>query len=1383
MRGTMQVQSFGDSVVPSKMPRILRPVGEMSFHGFSTLKNLPRFTHEEAESILSSSIGEKEGKDISTHWNPSKSYLQTNRSPGVNTSVTNRSLLSQVPCRPEHMTITVDKKSYLEKKDLTPGQKLTFLNQLPEPGSPSALGDHLPVPLRKLPIGGANVSQQTDFAGLAIPKPVYGQKACCVENLCSSGPLYSIEHGGSQINASIFNQELMSEYGQMSLLQRKEHEAMMQRQVLDHRHRLPLQEAQADDYHAMRYCSPIKLPAFLEPNYHSFPYMGSACSVISPSVGQYHSLRFPTKMYHSFPVSSSSTFEEMQQMTLSHSDKIYTEHISDGLKHTQRSAYPSFHYMQASLNVPSSALYSDVRENQRHELLGSLNKQSTPAQYLVPHPASDEVLPSCPVSPSHSDLNSYEVSAYQLYKMQSSAGQKRTFPDGPVFTLPHAEQTEDYSLKKLLSSSGGLCRQAFGSGAFHRVQPRFDQRSSSESPKLNDRLTSPNGSVHNSIDHYQTETGRADLDLNDSDLSSLYTEGNEKKLSNTNVITTECLKQMDSDNILEDNVLVNPKIEEINKNCSERPDVLPSPPMPVIHSVFSLAPYKAYLDATGGLPAQNILQSGHPQSDICEIKPGRQNLDNDSQQELQESKQRLKPTVLQSVSTKEFQQIKTEENADEITNSFEAENQCKEVPKEAGFLTAFSDFVLDLSIRKSESDESACKRQKLTHCSEEYTARFPKMYGPVDAPELNCSNGSSILQPTGPQQSISSPRPLNTEFWFQQAPHKQPKLSAFKFVLPDAKLPSDNATKAPFQSLGPKLQPKLLVGPMPNLKSSRRVLHHFMELHQLLCRLISTSVSNTPEGELRAWLDKSGLGLPVSSVDKTQSISSLLRVAVKESWLRCNDIVEAFQQVISQLKGFVSTHKCPFPHVVRAGMLFIPILVVKESLFPQVPGTSIDQVLQELRVELRPTTLSEERHFTKLQGRACSSKLRRLLSLKHLPDVYPDALNLFYHICVSKHLGAELGTTVKKEQVLLKHCEDYTAKCPQSKFLVQDSPKHLKNKVYIKKQKRNSKRKNVSRSLLSEGDLQYQHSDNWSIVKSLTKDAESSQGTFSEDLVNIKIKTEQDSPNLEQAGMEVPDSAWGPVMSDDCSVGSDTDTERTSTFSCQSQSSTSSTLPVNSHTHSGMILKLRKVLFKKDPIGCEANHQRVCKTGRCGQPAHTGVHSGNRNASVGRNFSENAWTVHPKVAKSMKSSSSETQKSTRSSKALQLCHSTKSLHLRRSTKSMHLRRSMVQIKYCSYLSASHTTQRRRWVLRSAVRTARQAMKDCYPELVGKRICHLYEEKDKSEVWYKGIVVRVHEPHPNPLKVVFEVKYDSEPEWQYYLELLMDYKKGWLKVED
>lgn len=102
------------------------------------------------------------------------------------------------------------------------------------------------------------------------------------------------------------------------------------------------------------------------------------------------------------------------------------------------------------------------------------------------------------------------------------------------------------------------------------------------------------------------------------------------------------------------------------------------------------------------------------------------------------------------------------------------------------------------------------------------------------------------------------------------------------------------------------------------------------------------------------------------------------------------------------------------------------------------------------------------------------------------------------------------------------------------------------------------------------------------------------------------------------------------------------------------------------------------------------------------------------------------------------------------------------------------RSSFLKVKCCPYLSA----ERRRHLALQQQAAARLR----YPDLVGKKIRHLYEEDDKSEVWYRGEVLRVHEAHSNPLKTIFEVRYDSEPEWRYFLELLIDYKKGWLRIE-
>lgn len=193
---------------------------------------------------------------------------------------------------------------------------------------------------------------------------------------------------------------------------------------------------------------------------------------------------------------------------------------------------------------------------------------------------------------------------------------------------------------------------------------------------------------------------------------------------------------------------------------------------------------------------------------------------------------------------------------------------------------------------------------------------------------------------------------------------------------------------------------------------------------------------------------------------------------------------------------------------------------------------------------------------------------------------------------------------------------------------------------------------------------------------------------------------------------------------------------------------------------SGMILKLRKML------GGGLKRKKACyeAVSECGTVCESSLPLGD----VGEVGSSNKHLQKtPKVAHKWKGKRS-------------FSHAFRSL----GGTSNPNRRSLLKNKYCPYLSVSHSAEhRRRLVLRSAVQRARGAMRTCYPDLVGKKIRHLYEEDDKSEVWYRGEVLRVHEAHANPMKTIFEVRYDSEPEWKYYLELLIDYKKGWLKIED
>ncbi|KFU92393.1 Uncharacterized protein C15orf39, partial [Chaetura pelagica] len=162
---------------------------------------------------------------------------------------------------------------------------------------------------------------------------------------------------------------------------------------------------------------------------------------------------------------------------------------------------------------------------------------------------------------------------------------------------------------------------------------------------------------------------------------------------------------------------------------------------------------------------------------------------------------------------------------------------------------------------------------------------------------------------------------------------------------------------------------------------------HFTTLHTSLCHLLSCSVSQSSPQLLR------------------ESPEPQKATKGKEIWLAFQDVASLLTNLLSQLETFMFSRQCPFPHVFRAGAIFIPIHVVKEKLFPKLPGASVDQVLQEHKVELRPTTLSEERHLRDLELKSCTSRMLKLLALKQLRDIYPDLLTLHWHSSIRQQLG------------------------------------------------------------------------------------------------------------------------------------------------------------------------------------------------------------------------------------------------------------------------------------------------------------------------------------------------------------------------------------------
>nr|XP_026649705.1 uncharacterized protein C15orf39 homolog [Zonotrichia albicollis] len=216
---------------------------------------------------------------------------------------------------------------------------------------------------------------------------------------------------------------------------------------------------------------------------------------------------------------------------------------------------------------------------------------------------------------------------------------------------------------------------------------------------------------------------------------------------------------------------------------------------------------------------------------------------------------------------------------------------------------------------------------------------------------------------------------------------------------------------------------KVLVVKKVGIPSGTPSGQYFSSLHTLLCDTISGSVSRSSPELLRQWLKKAELAeelgeMPkslTSPKDGSKAPNAQKPSNGKEIWLAFQDVAALLTKLLSQLRTFMSA--CPFPHVVRAGAIFIPIHVVKEKLFPKLPGSFVDQVLQKHKVELRPTTLSEERHLRELELKSCTSRMLKLLAIKWLPEIYPDLLNLHWHSSIQQQLGSPgLEALVAKQQ-------------------------------------------------------------------------------------------------------------------------------------------------------------------------------------------------------------------------------------------------------------------------------------------------------------------------------------------------------------------------------
>ncbi|XP_072290970.1 uncharacterized protein C15orf39 homolog [Eucyclogobius newberryi] len=782
--------------------------------------------------------------------------------------------------------------------------------------------------------------------------------------------------------------------------------------------------------------------------------------------------------------------------------------------------------------------------------------------------------------------------------------------------------------------------------------------------------------------------------------------------------------------------------------------------MPVINNVFSLAPYQTYLQMS-----RLFLDTLHQGSSI----QGRTEQSNENVKQpfaISEDFVSKSPPVREDVATKHVKRrdvrsdspkamvIKNQENLRQIQQrtqrpSFEVKVKREHPDGPPHTCAAMPELVpLDLKLRpnRADTDPKTCKKESdettdQSSCSEtsEYSEQLviiKKEPEEIDQPEggpvleikkcdsdLHSSRddnrtsggecGQREATPTrSPPPALSAPPHLEARFNFLNIPPECLKLSNYNIIFPEGHLlrSVQKPAKSPEEQ---NTQPTV-----PDVPLQMPVRKHFFELHQSLTKLISKSVAATSEDTLRAWLSQMELNHITPS--KNQKVSCLLGSKGQNACLN-EEMKSSLQQVYQRLTEY-SQERCPFPFVMRAGAIFLPMLVVKEVLFPSVHNGLIDQVLQEHKVVLRPTTLSEEKALIQMNKRACSSRLRRLMSYKHLPDVYTDVVNLLYYTCVCKQLGLELDHSVDAEadESCAGPSSSRSSPVPPSPH---DDSEELQSTSLLK---RRSRIKRSSRRMFL--------------------DCSSDEGEQ-----NGSPESALD-PDQQPAVSDGSGASWMcPLLSEELPadvMGGKSNMQPNFKPSLARQ------FQEKSKKRSGVILRLRRTSDRKrmsyrPVLDSEKLHLETRQSGTDSAQEPSGQLV-RRTAEVAR------W------------------KRTSFSNSLRPLNAYSKRKLR----------SLLTIKYCPYLSACHSADyKRRWVLRSAVQRARRAMKIYYPDLVGKKIQHLYEEDDKSEVWYKGEVLQIHKAHHDPVKTVFEVRYDSEPEWKYYLELLIDYKKGWLKIED
>lgn len=908
------------------------------------------------------SLSGQETLDLPSPWSPSRILVRSGGSPAVHASATEGSVTNPVIYRPENVTFPEDNSSPTVAEEVVVKQKLTYCARSPRKHSPNSVELMSPVPFRKIPTGCPSLSPSTaeKTGGLAIPKPVYGHRPCCAAQKCTIGHSYTMDQELQRMPPPMFEDDRMAYYGHWACMHKKESETLIQQRLLPFEvcgERVPLKDATTEGYSGLSPGKPQRVSAFSDPRQSNYMY----------------------NHVHPFIPSSPDRCQRFQMPSQAHKDVAHVYEPVPGMQYgTHMQIYQDCPHTSKYRDIPQHPLLYCPKDN--IDVYRPENPQQTSRQSPVLQPFfRDFINPYTVVPPNHPFVRT--VPAYPAYRSQLNTRHMNLFNKRPFCppVMQQVEQPLDFSMRREQDADSNQGQPLQGQlgikGSFHQTEPQYMVSNDLhvENSSLDTPCQKKDKCLFNS--HSYTSPPICPEDLFNKKQSLCFSE----EPANGSVPTKK--HRVESDQSWENDSLVKRlMIWQQKANETKHPT---SPSMPVIDKVFSLAPYKAYLEATGLLsPTQDpscptLAPDSKPPKDETEAQ------NKDPKTNLEKDSFKLKVKTEKTEPDDRACQPEKEPSSPAIGQN----NHNVNVKEEQGYLESTEgDTKLELIIKSGFSSGSKSVTPEMP---EQPTVGSRVMDDMLSQNSDNKQSNFSAPLSVNPQIPIQTNQ---ATFSLNKIPPHCLKLTSFKIILPEV-------FKTPMSPI-----PEFIQSPVETKVtiSSRQARFQFMELHQSLCRLVTGCISQTSQCELRNWL--ANLDLDESGA-KNQKVLCLLGPRAREGWMKDEEMVRALQKVLYQLENFVRIQECPFPHVIRAGAVFVPMLVVKEVLFPQVQGTFIDQVLQEHRVELRPTTLSEERQLTQLHKRAFSSKLRRLLSLKHLPDIYPDVLNLFYYADICKFLG------------------------------------------------------------------------------------------------------------------------------------------------------------------------------------------------------------------------------------------------------------------------------------------------------------------------------------------------------------------------------------------